>query len=151
MVSITKEDLIEALEIEIAKGPTHCDVIKDRPKMNGAVEAANKNIKKIIEKITLNLINERQLIALCHDQCYQQKMARAFSKRVRPHKFSPGDLVLQKVLHISPDSRGKFAYKYNGPYIVKEVFSGGGIFLTDMDGNKNVLSVNADTLKKYYP
>ncbi|PKI72101.1 hypothetical protein CRG98_007488 [Punica granatum] len=116
--------------------------------MNGAVEAVNKNIKKIIEKMTvnykdwhemlpfalsayrtsirssigatpyslvygmeavlpveveipslrvltesklkevewakqryeqLNLINERRLTALCHGQCYQQRMARAFN------------------------------------------------------------------------
>ncbi|PKI58253.1 hypothetical protein CRG98_021335 [Punica granatum] len=126
--------------------------------MNGAVEAANNNIKKIIEKMTvnykdwhemlpftllayrtsirsstgatlyslvfvieavlpveveipsmrvlaqsnlkeaewakqryeqLNLINEERLTALCHGQCYQQRMARTFNKRVRPREFSP--------------------------------------------------------------
>ncbi|PKI56154.1 hypothetical protein CRG98_023451 [Punica granatum] len=99
--------------------------------MNGAVEAANKNIKKIIEKMTvnykdwhemlpytllayrtsirtstgatpyslvygmeaaewakqryeqLNLIDEKRLKALCHGQCYQQRMARAFNTKVR--------------------------------------------------------------------
>ncbi|PKI42997.1 hypothetical protein CRG98_036611 [Punica granatum] len=114
MVSITKENLIEPLEIEKAEGPAHCNsieaseakpcgsklsllrflrrdviarygvpatIITDnaknlnnkvidelcaqfkirhrnstpyRPQMNGAVEAANKNIKKIIEKMTMN-------------------------------------------------------------------------------------------------
>ncbi|PKI64047.1 hypothetical protein CRG98_015579 [Punica granatum] len=38
-------------------------------------------------------------------------MARAFNARVRHREFKPGDLVLRKVLHITPDSRGKFAYK----------------------------------------
>ncbi|PKI66599.1 hypothetical protein CRG98_013008 [Punica granatum] len=120
--------------------------------MNGAVEAANKNIKKIIEKMTvnykdwhemlpyallayrtsirtstgatahslvygmeavlpieveipsmrilaeakleeaewarqryeqLNLIDEKRLKALCHGQCYQQRMARAFNAKAR--------------------------------------------------------------------
>ncbi|PKI78489.1 hypothetical protein CRG98_001129 [Punica granatum] len=46
---------------------------------------------------------------------------------------------------------GKFAYKYDGPFIVKEVFDGGPIILNDMDGNENALLVNADALKKYYP
>ncbi|PKI62786.1 hypothetical protein CRG98_016829, partial [Punica granatum] len=54
-----------------------------RPQMNGAVEAANKNIKKIIEKMTLNLIDKKRLEALCHGQCYQQRMARAFNAKVR--------------------------------------------------------------------
>ncbi|PKI75190.1 hypothetical protein CRG98_004414 [Punica granatum] len=99
----------------------------------------------------LNLIYEKRLTTLCHSQCYQQRMARAFNKKVCLHEFSPGDLVLRKVLHIAPDSRGKFAYKYDGPFIVKEVFDGGAIILNDMDGNENALPVNADTLKKYYP
>ncbi|PKI46291.1 hypothetical protein CRG98_033317 [Punica granatum] len=171
-----------------------------RPQMNGVVEAANKNIKKIIKKMTvnykdwheilpfallayrtsirsstgatpyslvygmeavlpfeveipsmrvlaesklkeaewakqhyeqLNLIDERQLTALCHGH--------------------PGNLVLRKVFHIAPDSRGKFAYKYDGPFIVTEVFDGGAIILNDMDGNENALPINADALKKYYP
>ncbi|PKI77169.1 hypothetical protein CRG98_002451 [Punica granatum] len=99
----------------------------------------------------LNLIDEKRLTALCHGQCYQQRMARTFNARVRHREFNPGDLVLRKVLHITPDSQGKFAYKYDGPFVVKETFSGGVIILSDMDMTENVLPVNADTLKKYYP
>ncbi|PKI70884.1 hypothetical protein CRG98_008775, partial [Punica granatum] len=102
-----------------------------RPQMNGAVEAVNKNIKKIIEKM--------------------MRMARAFNKKVRPREFSPCDLVLRKVLQVAPNSRGKFAYKYDGPFIVKEAFDGRAIILSDMDGNENALPVNVDALKKYYP
>ncbi|PKI78460.1 hypothetical protein CRG98_001100 [Punica granatum] len=87
----------------------------------------------------LNLIDEKRLTALCHGQCYQQRMARAFNKKVRPREFSPGDLILRKVLHIAPDSMGKFAYKYDSSFIVKEVFDGGAIILNDMDGNENAL------------
>ncbi|PKI46288.1 hypothetical protein CRG98_033314 [Punica granatum] len=188
--------------------------------MNGAVEAANKNIKKIIEKMTvnykdwhemlpyallayrtsirtstgatpyslvygmaavlpieveipsmrilaeaelaeaewakqryeqLNLIDEKRLKALCHGQCYQQRMARAFNTKVRHREFNPGDLVLRKILHVAPDSRGKFSYKYDGPFVVKETFSGGAVVLSDMDGTENALPVNADAIKKYYP
>ncbi|PKI59729.1 hypothetical protein CRG98_019905 [Punica granatum] len=78
-------------------------------------------------------------------------MARAFNKKVCLRKFSPSDLVLRKVLRIARDSRGKFAYKYDRPFIVKEVFNGGAIILNDMDGNENALPVNVDALKKYYP
>ncbi|PKI58207.1 hypothetical protein CRG98_021400 [Punica granatum] len=78
----------------------------------------------------LNFIDEKRLKALCHGQCYQQRMARAFNARVRHCDFNPGDLVLRKVLHVTPDSRGKFSYKYNGPFVVKEVFSGGAVSLS---------------------
>ncbi|PKI51128.1 hypothetical protein CRG98_028478 [Punica granatum] len=99
----------------------------------------------------LNLIDEKRLKALCHGQCYQQIMARAFNTRVRHRDFRPGDLVLRKVLHVTPDSRGKFSYKYDGPFVVKEVFFGGAVILSDMDGAENALPVNADAIKKYYP
>ncbi|PKI49538.1 hypothetical protein CRG98_030075 [Punica granatum] len=57
-------------------------------------------------------IDEKWLTALCHSQYYQQRMSRVFNARVHHREFNPGDLVLRKVLHIAPDSRGKFAYKY---------------------------------------
>ncbi|XP_031393257.1 uncharacterized protein LOC116204989 [Punica granatum] len=99
----------------------------------------------------LNLIDEKRLKALCHGQCYQQRMARAFNAKVRRREFSPDDLVLRKVLHVAPDSRGKFSYKYDGPFVDKETFFRGTIILSDMDSAENALSVNADAIKKYYP
>ncbi|PKI53315.1 hypothetical protein CRG98_026292 [Punica granatum] len=78
-------------------------------------------------------------------------MARAFNARARHRDFNHGDLVLRKVLHFTPDSRGKFSYKYDGSFVVKEVFSGGAVVLSDMDGTENALLVNADAIKKYYP
>ncbi|PKI64649.1 hypothetical protein CRG98_014938 [Punica granatum] len=78
-------------------------------------------------------------------------MAVAFNAKVRHREFKPGDLVLCKVLHVAPNSRGKFAYKYDGPFIVTEVFSRGAIILSDMDGIENALPANADAFRKYYP
>ena len=172
--------------------------------MNGAVEAANKNIKKIVQKMVvtykdwhemlpfalhgyrtsvrtstgatpfslvydmeavlsveveilslrvlmeaklseaewcqsrydqLNLIEEKRLTALCHGQLYQQRMKKAFDKKVRPREFREGDLVLKKILSFQPDSRGKWDPNYEGPYVVKKVFSGGAMILTNMDGS----------------
>ncbi|PKI79036.1 hypothetical protein CRG98_000579 [Punica granatum] len=122
------------------------------PSMRVLTESKLKEAKWAKQRYEqLNLIDERRLTALCNGQCYQQRMARAFNKKDRPREFSLDDLVLRKVLHIAPDSRGKFAYKYDDPFIVKEVFDGGAIVLNDMDGNENALPVNADALKKYYP
>ncbi|PKI59762.1 hypothetical protein CRG98_019865 [Punica granatum] len=121
--------------------------------MNGAVEAANKNIKKIIGKMTVNYKDWHEMLpfallayrtsvrlstkATSYSLVYGmeavlpvERMARACNKKVRPRKF---------------------AYKYDGPFIVKEVFDGGAIILSDMDGNENTLPVNANALKKYYP
>ncbi|XP_019429578.1 PREDICTED: uncharacterized protein LOC109337132 [Lupinus angustifolius] len=152
-----------------------------RPKMNGAVEAANKNIKKIIQKMVvlpveveipslrimaesgleesewvqarydqLNMIDGKRLAAICHGQLYQKRPMRAFAKKVRPRYFREGGLVLKKILPIQKDRRGKWTPNYEGPFVVKNAFSGGALILTTMDGNDLPLSVNSDAVKKYY-
>ncbi|XP_038999487.1 uncharacterized protein LOC120125050, partial [Hibiscus syriacus] len=190
-----------------------------RPKMNGAVEAANKNIKRLIEKMTetykdwheklpfalfayrtsvrtstgatpfslvygmeavlpieveipslrvlsevklneaewvqarydqLNLIEEKRLKAICHGQIYQKRMIRAHDKKVRPREIHEGDLALRRILPIQKDFRGKWMPKWEGPYVVKKVFSGGALVLTEMDGSELPHPVNSDAVKKYF-
>ncbi|GLT27543.1 hypothetical protein SLA2020_025300 [Shorea laevis] len=197
----------------------HLNSTPYRPKMNGAVEAANKNIKKILSKMTvtykdwhemlpfalhayrtsvrtstgatpyslvygmeavlpveieipslrvlaeaeleeseliqkhldyLNLLDEKRLVALCHGQCYQQRMAAAYNKKVRPRRFQEGDVVLKKVLPSERDPRGKFAPNYNGPYIVKAAFSGGALLLAYPNGDDLPQLGKADAVKKNY-
>ncbi|PKI58124.1 hypothetical protein CRG98_021503 [Punica granatum] len=108
------------------------------PQMNGAVEVANKNIKRIIEKMTVTYKDWHEMLPFA---------LLAYRTSIRT---STGATPYSLVLHIAPDSRGKFAYQYDGPFVVKEVFSGEAIILSDMDGIENTLPVNADALKRYY-
>ncbi|GLT83158.1 hypothetical protein SLE2022_014650 [Rubroshorea leprosula] len=190
-----------------------------RPKMNGAVEAGNKNIKKILAKMIvtykdwhemlpyafhayrtsirtstgatpyslvygmeavlpiklkipsmrilfesgikeedliqkrvdhLNLLDEKRLAALCHGQCYQRRMAVAYNKKVKPRVFHQGDLVLRKIMPNERDPRGKFALNYEGPYVVKEAFSGGALLLRYPNRTDYHHPVNANVVKMYY-
>ena len=190
-----------------------------RPKMNGAVEAENKYVKKIVAKMTdsykdwheklpfalyaywtairtsigatpfslvyrmeavlpieveilslrvlmkakleeaewvqarydqLNLIVEKRLKALCHGQLYQKRMMRAHDKKVRPRQFREEDLMLKKIFPNQQDQRGKWAPNWDGPYVVKRVFSEGVLILTEMDGNDLPSPINSDVVKKYY-
>jgi len=190
-----------------------------RPQMNGAVEAANKNIKKIVQKMVvtykdwhemlpyalygyrtlvrtstgatpfslvygtevvlpveveipslrvlmeaelseaewcqnrydqLNLIEEKRMTALCHGQLYQTRMKQAFDKKVRPCECKDGDLAVKSMKSFHPDPRGKWTPNYEGPYVVKRVFSGGALILTTMDGEKLPRPVNSDAVKKYF-
>ncbi|XP_050890237.1 uncharacterized protein LOC127095610, partial [Lathyrus oleraceus] len=171
----TMKELCESFKIE------HHNSSPYRPKMNGAVEAANKNIKKILvygmEAVLpieveipsmrilmetkleeaewiqnrfdqLNLIDEKRLTSLCHGQLYQKRLKRAFDKKVRVREFREGDLVLKKILPIHKDSRGKWTPNYEGPYVVKKVFSGGALILTTMDDEELSHPVNSDAVKK---
>ena len=46
------------------------------------------------------------------------------------------------------DRRGKWTPNYEGPFVVKKVFSGGALLLTTMDGEDFPSPVNADAVKK---
>ena len=105
-------------------------------------------VRKMVDQ--LNLIDEKRMKALCHGQLYQQRMARAFNKKVQPRNFKEGDLVLRKMLPNVQDPRGKFTPNYEGPYVVKRVLMGGALNLSHMDGLDLKDSVNSDTVKMYY-
>ncbi|XP_027067852.2 uncharacterized protein [Coffea arabica] len=176
-----------------------------RPQMNGAVEAANKKLKKIIRKMIerhrdwheklpyalmayrtaiqtstgatpynlmygmeavlpaeveipslrilmeakleeaewiqqrheqLSLIDEKMLNAICHGQCYQKRVARAYNKRVRPRIFTEGDKVLKHILPVQEEAKGKFAPNWQGPFIVQKILLGGALILAEMDTNQ---------------
>ena len=186
-----------------------------RPQMNGAVEAANKNLVRIIEKMVishkdwhemlpyalwayrtsirtstgatpysltygmeavlpveieipslrvlmeakleeaewlqarydqLNLIEEKRLTAMSHAQCYQKRIARAYNKKVKQRELKEGDLVLKQ----TRGNEGKFKPNWEGPYVVKKVYSGNAIKLQNMDGDEHQEPINIQYVKKYY-
>ena len=187
--------------------------------MNGAVEATNKNIKKIIQKMTvtykdwnemlsfalhgyrtlartstgetpyslvygmeavlpikvqipshmimedaglnkddwirtrldqLNLIDEKRLTAIFHGQTYQKRMIKDFNNNARRQEYQVGDLVIKRIILPQGDPRGKWTPTYEGPFVVKNIFSGGAMILTTMDGDDLPHPVNADIVKRYY-
>ncbi|XP_070002281.1 uncharacterized protein [Nicotiana sylvestris] len=198
---------------------THKNSTPYRPKANGAVEAANKNIKKILRKTIqssrqwheqlpfallgyrttvhtsvgatpyllvygteavilaeveipslqtiveaeiedsewvktrleqLTLIDEKRMAAVCHGQLYQQRMARAYNKKVRPRKFKVRQLVLRRILPHHQEAKGKFAPNWKGPYIIRKILPRGALYLGDIEGNDPEAAVNADVIKRYY-
>ena len=55
----------------------------------------------------LNLIEEKRLKSLCHDQLYQKRMVRAYDKKVRSRQFWKGELVLKRILQNQQDPHEK--------------------------------------------
>ncbi|KAI5400852.1 hypothetical protein KIW84_065633 [Lathyrus oleraceus] len=70
----------------------------------------------------LSLIEEKRLAAICHGQLYQQRLKRAFDKKVRPRVYHVGDMVLKRILSPQNNRRGKWTPNYEGPFVVKKVF-----------------------------
>ena len=98
----------------------------------------------------LNLIEGKSLAAMSHGRLYQRRVKNAFDKKMHPHKFNGGDLVLKKVSQVRKDDRGKWDPNYEGPFLMKKAFSGGALVLASMDNEELPSPVNADIIKRYY-
>nr|XP_025888391.1 uncharacterized protein LOC112942053 [Solanum lycopersicum] len=105
-------------------------------------------VKTRLEQLTL--IDEKRSTAVYFCQLYQQRMARAYNKKVHPRHFEVGQLVLKHVLPHQEEAKGKFSQNWQGPYLVKEVLSKGALHLTDVEGKTTGIIVNADSVKRYY-
>ena len=173
-----------------------------RPQTNGAIEAANKNIGRILKKSTKNykdwhlqlpyahlgyktsiqsstgaipyslvngmeavlpikmgarslrttleseifeadqlqsrydqlcMLDEKRLKALYHTQGYQRRLRKAFDKKVRTKDLKLGDLVLKEIRAPVRNANGKFKQNQAGPYIIKQIYSGGVVRLIDLN------------------
>ncbi|XP_070029453.1 uncharacterized protein [Nicotiana sylvestris] len=82
----------------------------------------------------LALIDGKRMNAVCHSELYQHRMSRAFNKRVKPRKFTPGQLVLKKIFPHQDEAKGKFSPNWQGPYMVHQVLTRGALILAEMDG-----------------
>ncbi|XP_070039859.1 uncharacterized protein [Nicotiana tomentosiformis] len=144
------------------------------PKANRAVEAASKNIKKILHNMVgipslriiaqakidddewaktrleqLNLIDEKRLTSVCHGQLYQKRMVRAYNKKVRLQKFEVGQLVLKRILPHQAEAKGKFTPNWQGSFTVIRVLPNGSLYLTDMEGKIVDMAIKSDAVKRY--
>ena len=61
-----------------------------------------------------------------------------------------GELVLKRIISTQKDPHRKWVPNYEGPYVVKKVFSGGALILTNMEREDLTYVVNSDAIKKYY-
>ncbi|XP_070001935.1 uncharacterized protein [Nicotiana sylvestris] len=98
----------------------------------------------------LALTDGKRMNFVCHGQLYQNRMSRAFNKRVNPRKFAPGQLVLKKILLHQDEAKGKFSPNWQGQYMVHRVLIGGALILAEMDGEVWPKPINADAVKRYY-
>uniref|UniRef100_A0A1S4D0F6 Uncharacterized protein n=1 Tax=Nicotiana tabacum TaxID=4097 RepID=A0A1S4D0F6_TOBAC len=102
-------------------------------------------VKTRLEQLTL--IDEKRMAAFCHGQLYQQRMARAYYKKVWPRNFEVGQLFLRRILPHHKESKGKFASNWKGPYIITKLLPKGALYLGDIEGNDPKTAINADVVK----
>nr|XP_009619854.1 uncharacterized protein LOC104111796 [Nicotiana tomentosiformis] len=80
------------------------------PSLKVIQEAKLDNAEWIrVRKEQLVFIDNKRMDAVCHGQLYQNRMASAFNKRVKPRQFTRGQLVLKKIFPYQEEAKGKFA------------------------------------------
>nr|XP_009780399.1 PREDICTED: uncharacterized protein K02A2.6-like [Nicotiana sylvestris] len=126
-----------------------------RPKANEAVEAANKNIKKILRKMVQGSRqwNEKLPFALLG-----YRITVRTSVGTTPYLLVYGTeaVIPAKVeipslrIIVEEKAKGKFTPNWQGPYLIKKVLSKGALHLADIDGKVTDISINVDAVKRYY-
>ena len=81
---------------------------------------------------------------------YQKRMIKAFNKKVRRQVYQVRDLVIKRIILLQGDPRGKWTPTYEGQFVIKNIFSGGALILTTMDGDDLPYPANAYIVKRYY-
>ena len=94
----------------------------------------------------LALIDEKRARAQYHAQGYQKRIARAFSKKVKPRNLKEGDLVLKGLRYDTFDLRGKMKSRWSWPSIIEKILLGGATRFTDLDGEEMLCPINMDRL-----
>ncbi|XP_073119596.1 uncharacterized protein [Henckelia pumila] len=99
----------------------------------------------------LEALDEKRLEAQQRLECYQARLSRAFNKKVRSRSFEVGDLVLavRRPIITTHRTENKFTSKWDGPYVVKEVYTNGAYKLVAEDGLR-IGPINGKFLKRYY-
>jgi hypothetical protein len=97
-------------------------------------------------------LEEGRLQAVQNLELYHQNMVRVYDKLVKQRVFRKGELVLvlRRPIVITHKMRGKFEPKWEGPFIIEQVYDGGTYQLVDHQGLHPMPPVNGRYLKKYF-
>ncbi|XP_070054203.1 uncharacterized protein [Nicotiana tomentosiformis] len=145
------------------------------PQMNGAVEAANKNIKKILRKMMDNYKQWHKKLpfalfgyraTVCMSIGATPYLLVYGTEAVIPVKVEITSLrIIQETelsdanrygtgmsnwLSLIDKAKGKFSPNWQGPYMVHRVLTGGVLGLAEMDGEIWPKPINLDAVKRYY-
>ena len=63
--------------------------------------------------------------------------------------YQVGDLVIKRIILPQGDPRGKWTSTYEGPFVIKSIFSGGAMILTIMDGDDLPHPMNVDIVRYF--
>ncbi|KAA0042069.1 uncharacterized protein E5676_scaffold306G003240 [Cucumis melo var. makuwa] len=125
---------------------------REIPSLRMAVQeglTTEDNVKLRLQE--LEVLDKRRLEAQQALKCCQARMSKGFDKHFKPRSFQVGELVLaiRRPIITTRYTGNKFTSKWDGPYIVKEVYTNDRNKIVDRDGLK-IGPINEKFLKKFY-
>ena len=100
----------------------------------------------------LETLDECHKATFDHMRAYQKRMSMQYNKKVHPHEFQAGELVLRENPKNQQyrEQKGKFEPNWLGPYIIIAVFGTGAYQLSTSEGEELAEPINILHLKKFY-
>ncbi|TYK05790.1 uncharacterized protein E5676_scaffold98G002940 [Cucumis melo var. makuwa] len=144
-IGVTPYSLVYGVEVVLP-------LEREIPSLRMAVQeglTTEDNVKLRLQE--LEALDEKRLEAQQALECYQARMSKAFHKHVKPRSFQVGDLVLavRRPIITTRHTGNKFTPKWDGLYIVKEVYTNGAYKIVERDGSK-IGPINGKFLKEFY-
>ncbi|XP_070035008.1 uncharacterized protein LOC142175935 [Nicotiana tabacum] len=100
----------------------------------------------------LESLDEKRLESQQSLECDQTRLSRSFNKRVHLRSFQVGDqvFVVKRPTITSRQYGEQFSVKWNGPYVVREVYLSCAYKIVDSKGLR-IGPINGKFMKRYYP
>ncbi|XP_009783987.2 uncharacterized protein [Nicotiana sylvestris] len=95
-------------------------------------------------------IDKKRMDVVFHGQLYQNKMTNAFNRKVKPRRFTPGQLMSKNIFPYQEQEKGMFTPNWKGPYVVHITLLGEAVIIAEMDGKVSTKPINSDTIMRYY-
>ena len=106
-----------------------------------AMQFIDPNENAQVRLAELEVLDEQRLMTQQRFEIYQAQMAEEFNKRVKFCSFDVRDLVftIRSLIIINRKTQGKFASKWEGPYVVPKIFPKGAYELLNHDDKLYIL------------
>ena len=104
-----------------------CDIIHDSPR----VHVYEEKEAELDQQDNLDALEEERDVAKAHSAFYQQQARRYQSREVRAKTYNIGELVLR----LPEKKKDKLKPKWEGPFIIDKVLSGGAYHLRSASNN----------------
>ena len=122
------------------------------PSLRVAMQFTYPNENAQVRLAELEALDEWRLMTQQRLEIYQAQMARAFNKQVKFRSFNVGDLdlTIRRPIVINRKTQGKFASKWEGPYVVTKIFPKGAYELSNHEEQVIYSCVNGKFVKKFF-